>query len=208
MDIECAMFEDWPESPVSVQTSHPCHANRNASKSVRNTSASSSPATSTSSTLCIDMPSIRNRTPKRSKTTSQESARRTDNSIQQDVNDSWSCRVPTLDRRRWPQQRCHNTEQSRRLASDRQLRSVPCKCHASSESRFRLNWLLLLAVNCVLLLSAVNGTAAAGLAAEAEHSGGHYTHTWAVHIPGGDAVADQIAAEQGFVNQGKVSTRF
>lgn len=36
-------------------------------------------------------------------------------------------------------------------------------------------------------------------------AGGHYTHQWAVHIPGGHHVADQIAAAHGFVNMGKVS---
>lgn len=37
--------------------------------------------------------------------------------------------------------------------------------------------------------------------------GGHYTHTWAVHIPNGDESgrADQVAADHGFVNLGKVS---
>lgn len=35
---------------------------------------------------------------------------------------------------------------------------------------------------------------------------GHYTHTWAVHIPSGDDdVADQVARDHGFVNMGKVS---
>ncbi|XP_036233040.2 furin-like protease 1 [Bactrocera oleae] len=34
---------------------------------------------------------------------------------------------------------------------------------------------------------------------------GHYTHTWAVHIPNGDDdVADQVARDHGFVNMGKI----
>lgn len=35
---------------------------------------------------------------------------------------------------------------------------------------------------------------------------GHYTHTWAVHIPNGDESgrADQVAEDHGFVNLGKV----
>lgn len=37
---------------------------------------------------------------------------------------------------------------------------------------------------------------------------GHYTSTWAVHIPDGPEVADQIAAEHGFINLGKVSYNF
>lgn len=32
-----------------------------------------------------------------------------------------------------------------------------------------------------------------------------YTNTWAVHIPGGQAVADQIASKHGFINFGHVS---
>lgn len=37
--------------------------------------------------------------------------------------------------------------------------------------------------------------------------GGHYTHTWAVHIPNGeeDGKADQVATDHGFINLGKVS---
>ncbi|KAL5274649.1 FURIN family protein [Megaselia abdita] len=36
--------------------------------------------------------------------------------------------------------------------------------------------------------------------------GGHYTHTWAVHIPNGDysGKADQVAEDHGFVNLGKI----
>lgn len=34
---------------------------------------------------------------------------------------------------------------------------------------------------------------------------GHFTSTWAVHIPGGDADAARVAAEHGFSNLGKVS---
>lgn len=33
---------------------------------------------------------------------------------------------------------------------------------------------------------------------------GHYTATWAVHIPGGQADAEQIARDHGFINLGKV----
>lgn len=33
----------------------------------------------------------------------------------------------------------------------------------------------------------------------------HFTSTWAVHIPGGDEVADYVAQEHGFTNLGKVS---
>lgn len=37
--------------------------------------------------------------------------------------------------------------------------------------------------------------------------GGHYTHTWAVHIPNGDqsGTADQVAEDHDFLNLGKVS---
>jgi hypothetical protein len=34
---------------------------------------------------------------------------------------------------------------------------------------------------------------------------GHYTHTWAVHIPGGDEVAQQVASDHGMNLRGKVS---
>lgn len=32
-----------------------------------------------------------------------------------------------------------------------------------------------------------------------------YTNTWAVHIPGGQEEADQIASKHGFINYGHVS---
>lgn len=35
-----------------------------------------------------------------------------------------------------------------------------------------------------------------------------YTNTWAVHIPGGQAVADQVASKHGFLNYGHVSSVF
>lgn len=38
-------------------------------------------------------------------------------------------------------------------------------------------------------------------------SGGHFTPTWAVHIPDGDAAAARIANEHGFNNLGKVSSK-
>lgn len=34
-----------------------------------------------------------------------------------------------------------------------------------------------------------------------------YTNTWAVHIPGGQEVADQIANKHGFINYGHVSLK-
>lgn len=34
-----------------------------------------------------------------------------------------------------------------------------------------------------------------------------YTNTWAVHIPGGPAVADRLARKHGFLNLGQVGAR-
>ncbi|XP_018797641.1 PREDICTED: furin-like protease 1 isoform X1 [Bactrocera latifrons] len=40
---------------------------------------------------------------------------------------------------------------------------------------------------------------------DSKGAAGHYTHTWAVHIPSGDdGVADQVARDHGFVNMGKI----
>lgn len=41
------------------------------------------------------------------------------------------------------------------------------------------------------------------LAADA-HGQKVFTNTWAVHIPGGPAVADRVARKHGFLNQGQV----
>lgn len=35
-----------------------------------------------------------------------------------------------------------------------------------------------------------------------------YTNTWAVHIPGGQAAADEVASKHGFLNYGHVSSAF
>jgi hypothetical protein len=34
---------------------------------------------------------------------------------------------------------------------------------------------------------------------------GHFTHTWALHIPGGEQVAEEVAADHGMYLRGKVS---
>lgn len=40
---------------------------------------------------------------------------------------------------------------------------------------------------------------------EAVGARGHFTHTWAVHIPGGERVARDVAEEHGMILRGKVS---
>lgn len=42
---------------------------------------------------------------------------------------------------------------------------------------------------------------------EVEQPRGHYTPMWAVQIPGGEEVADNVARHHGFVNHGRVSER-
>lgn len=34
---------------------------------------------------------------------------------------------------------------------------------------------------------------------------GHFTHTWAVHIPGGEAMAEKVAADHDMYMRGEVS---
>lgn len=46
---------------------------------------------------------------------------------------------------------------------------------------------------------------AAGEREERSSSGGHYTPMWAVEIPGGMEVADDVARHHGFINHGRVS---
>ncbi|TDG48844.1 hypothetical protein AWZ03_004747 [Drosophila navojoa] len=49
-----------------------------------------------------------------------------------------------------------------------------------------------------------SGAGSARNVREVGGNGGHYTHTWAVHIPNGDnGIADAVAKEHGFVNLGK-----
>lgn len=47
-------------------------------------------------------------------------------------------------------------------------------------------------VNCDELLASVGAR-------------GHFTHTWAVHIPGGDETAEKVAVDHGMYLRGKVS---
>ncbi|XP_017874788.1 PREDICTED: furin-like protease 1 isoform X4 [Drosophila arizonae] len=50
-----------------------------------------------------------------------------------------------------------------------------------------------------------SGAGSARNVREVGSNGGHYTHTWAVHIPNGDnGIADAVAKEHGFVNLGKI----
>ncbi|XP_017958686.1 furin-like protease 1 isoform X5 [Drosophila navojoa] len=50
-----------------------------------------------------------------------------------------------------------------------------------------------------------SGAGSARNVREVGGNGGHYTHTWAVHIPNGDnGIADAVAKEHGFVNLGKI----
>lgn len=58
----------------------------------------------------------------------------------------------------------------------------------------------------VLNLSNVNINSAYGDELyEAVGARGHYTNTWAVHIPGGNEIADTVAEEHGYLNLGQVS---
>ncbi|KAH8358982.1 hypothetical protein KR093_003624, partial [Drosophila rubida] len=58
------------------------------------------------------------------------------------------------------------------------------------------------ASNSAAQLTANSGVRPSGAGGDA----GHYTHTWAVHIPNGDnnGIADAVAKEHGFVNLGKI----
>lgn len=37
---------------------------------------------------------------------------------------------------------------------------------------------------------------------------GHYTPTWAVHVPDGQDAADAVARDHGFINLGKVRVKY
>lgn len=60
--------------------------------------------------------------------------------------------------------------------------------------RFRLLELLLVPLLVLLVCGPVQGQKV-------------YTNTWAVHIPGGQEEADQIASKHGFINYGHVSNK-
>lgn len=56
-----------------------------------------------------------------------------------------------------------------------------------------------------LLLTTLLPCVSADELMDAPGARGHYTPTWAVHIPGGDHVAQQVADDHGYVLLGKVS---
>lgn len=75
------------------------------------------------------------------------------------------------------------------VISDSVFKSIFCK------------FVFLLLVFCVMSVRLVNGDERM----DKPNESGHYTSTWAVHVPEGSEVANQIAAEHGFINLGKVS---
>lgn len=84
----------------------------------------------------------------------------------------------------------------------------PCSSnqHSSTASRnyyrfINLYFLIVLYVICNDCIISVN----CDELMESVGARGHFTHTWAVHIPGGDAVAEQVAADHGMLLRGKVS---
>ncbi len=62
----------------------------------------------------------------------------------------------------------------------------------------------------VVLLVLATGLAAAATSSEEDDGSSTppFTDQWAVHISGGDQVADAIAARHGFTNLGKVKNHF
>lgn len=60
--------------------------------------------------------------------------------------------------------------------------------------RFRLLELLLVPLLVLLVCGPVQGQKV-------------YTNTWAVHVPGGQEEADEIASKHGFINYGHVSNK-
>lgn len=57
-----------------------------------------------------------------------------------------------------------------------------------------------------LLLTTLLPCVSADELMDAPGARGHYTPTWAVHIPGGDQIAQQVADDHGYVLLGKVSS--
>lgn len=57
---------------------------------------------------------------------------------------------------------------------------------------------------CALYVGAWATAGAGAASADVHDNGGHFTRTWAVHVEGGSHVADQVAADHGFINHGEV----
>lgn len=67
---------------------------------------------------------------------------------------------------------------------------------------------LVLNITCNnLLLTTLLPCVTADELMDAPGARGHYTPTWAVHIPGGDHIAQQVADDHGYVLLGKVSSK-
>lgn len=91
---------------------------------------------------------------------------------------------------------CHHQEENRQ------------QHHISSKIFFRNYYqivnvclIVMLYVSCNFFITSVN----CDELMESVGARGHYTHTWAVHIPGGERVAKMVADDHGMILRGKVS---
>lgn len=80
------------------------------------------------------------------------------------------------------------------------IHSSPVKC-SSSFRLLNLCLMIVLHLICNELVTNVN----CDELLDSVGARGHFTHTWAVHIPGGDEVAEKVAADHGMYLRGKVS---
>lgn len=92
------------------------------------------------------------------------------------------------------------SDNSERECNHSTIHSSPVKC-SSSFRLLNLCLMIVLHLICNGLVTSVN----CDELLDSVGARGHFTHTWAVHIPGGDEVAEQVAADHGMNLRGKVS---
>lgn len=91
------------------------------------------------------------------------------------------------------------SDNSERECNHSTIHSSPVKC--SSIRLLNLCLIIVLHLICNELVSSVN----CDELLDSVGARGHFTHTWAVHIPGGDEVAKKVADDHGMELRGKVS---
>lgn len=96
---------------------------------------------------------------------------------------------------------CNNRDSRRNATTNKPAVDSTKQPKILTKNLLRLITLVLLHILCNFIVSSVN----ADDLLEAVGARGHFTHTWAVHIPGGIDVAKQVADDHDMYFRGKVS---
>lgn len=126
--------------------------------------------------------------------------------------DRWGAHlVPTIHRQR-RSRLTRDISFVRRTCSDDSEELISTHNHTSSSHSSSLKRLRLINVCLIVLIHLICNEFVSSVSGDelldAPGARGHFTHTWAVHIPGGAEVAQQVADDHGMHFRGMVSNFF